>query len=112
VSHNKGVGRASLNFAYLPRGAHHKIRARPSRLGFGHDADNLILEKKIMLRSPKGKPRPNLKGCSTKEEEVLCSFRWQPKSINFTAHFTLILGVGCMNFKTLHCSCICCDLTF
>jgi hypothetical protein len=34
------------------------------------------------------------------------------KGINFTAHFALSLGVGCLNFKTFHNSCLCCILTF
>jgi hypothetical protein len=33
-------------------GAHPKIKAWPSKLGVGHKADNLIMEKMIMLRSP------------------------------------------------------------
>jgi hypothetical protein len=37
----------------LPRGAHPKNKVWPSKLGVGHEADNLILEKILMFISPK-----------------------------------------------------------
>jgi hypothetical protein len=39
--------------ANLPKRAHPKIKAWPSRLGLGHEADELILEKMINVKKPK-----------------------------------------------------------
>jgi len=58
-----------LAFANFSRAAHPKIKAWPSMLGVGHEAQNLSLEK-IMLRNPKGKPGPNLQGYNVKEERT------------------------------------------
>jgi len=69
VSHQEGEGRAPSAFANFSRAAHPKIKAWPSMLGVRYEAQNLILEK-IMLRSPKGKPGPNLQGQNIKEERT------------------------------------------
>jgi hypothetical protein len=53
VPQNEGIRSVPQAFAKLPRGAHAYIRAWSSRLGIVHKANNLILEKMIVLRSPK-----------------------------------------------------------
>jgi hypothetical protein len=49
-------------FAKLPRGAHPKIKARLSRLRIEYEADNLILEEMVTLRTPKREAKAKLKG--------------------------------------------------
>jgi hypothetical protein len=53
VPHNEGICSVLQAFAKLPRGAHTYIKAWSSKLGIMHKANNLILEKMIILRSPK-----------------------------------------------------------
>jgi hypothetical protein len=53
VPHNKGTGSVPQAFNKLPRGTHAKIKAWSSRLGIVNKANNLILEKEIILRNPK-----------------------------------------------------------
>jgi hypothetical protein len=53
VPQRKEAGRATEALANLPRVAYPKFKAWTSRLGFRHETDNLILEKRIMQRSPK-----------------------------------------------------------
>lgn len=65
----EGEERAPFAFANFSRAAHSKIKAWPSMLGVGHEAQNLILEK-IMLWSPKGKPGPTLQGHNIKEDRT------------------------------------------
>jgi len=47
-------------------------------LQVGHEVNNLTMQKMIMLRSPKWKPRPNFNGCSATQEED--TFAVDPKS--------------------------------
>ena len=56
--------------ANLPKQAHPKIKAWFSRLGFGHEADELILGKMIMLRSPKREANVKL----AKEEDKIFTY--------------------------------------
>jgi hypothetical protein len=94
-----------LAFANFSRAAHPKIKAWPSMLRVGHEAQELILEK-IMLRNPKGKPGPNLHGYNVKEERtqfpysltnvltfcreknllINCSFQALLKILEFSSH--------------------------
>jgi len=53
VPHNEGIGSVPQAFARLHRGAHAYIKAWSSRLGIVHKANNLILEKMMILRRPK-----------------------------------------------------------
>jgi hypothetical protein len=77
-----------LGILNLPRGGHTKIKAWSSRLWVGYESDIIILGKVIMPRSPnkKGKPSPNVKGCSARDEK-------EEKSIQFQFLF------GLDNFK-------------
>jgi hypothetical protein len=56
-------------FAKLPRAAHPKIKAWPSRLGIEHQADNLILEEMIMLRTPKREAKAKLNVLNKKKKK-------------------------------------------
>jgi hypothetical protein len=53
VPQSEKAGGATKAISNLPRVAYLKFKAWPSRLGFRHEDDNLILQKRIMQRSPK-----------------------------------------------------------
>jgi len=57
-----GAGKALQVSANLPKWAHPKIKAWPSRLGVGYEADEPILEKMIVSRSPKREAKVKLTG--------------------------------------------------